>query len=244
MLGVVILHPLADAVDWLDVHQAPSIHKVGFTRYMATRVRTAFTPGMLPMTLIFALVGAGLSALLARIAHRPAGGTRIGLLDPGFDLAGTVAGGEGEQLEFKRSIRWDHSLGRTNRQLEEPVVRTLAGFFNCDGGTLLVGVSDAGEIVGMDEDYATWKRADQDGFGQFMVALVETRLGGDLCSRLHVSTVSAGDRHVGVVAVQPSPRPVWVIETGLARFYIRAASTTRELDARETLGYAPQRWPA
>jgi hypothetical protein len=243
VLGTALLHPVADAVDWLDVHRVPSIHEVGFTRYVVARVRTAFAPGMLPMTLIFATVGAGMGALTGRIARGPGGAAPTGSLDPGLDLVGMIARGEGEQLEFKRSIRWDHALGRTNRMLEEPVVRTLAGFFNCRGGTLLVGVSDSGEVVGMDEDYATWKRSGQDGFSQFMVALVETRLGGDLCSRLHVNTVSAGARHVGVVTAEPSPRPVWVTEGGIARFYIRAGSTTRELDARETLGYAPRHWP-
>ena len=52
------------------------------------------------------------------------------------DLAGVLASGEGAAVEFKRSLTKD-------------VGRELCAFANAGGGTVLVGVSDAGKVVGV-----------------------------------------------------------------------------------------------
>ena len=52
------------------------------------------------------------------------------------ELAGMLARGEGATVEFKRS-------------LTKEVGRTLCAFANAGGGTVLIGVSDAGEAVGV-----------------------------------------------------------------------------------------------
>ena len=54
----------------------------------------------------------------------------------GADLTDMIAGGEGATTEFKRSLTKD-------------IGRELCAFANADGGTVLVGVSDAGRIVGV-----------------------------------------------------------------------------------------------
>ena len=48
---------------------------------------------------------------------------------------------EGQRLEFKSSLRWDHDKGYTNRALEAVAVKTIAGFLNAD--KLLIGVDDS-----------------------------------------------------------------------------------------------------
>ena len=54
----------------------------------------------------------------------------------GADLADVIASGEGATTEFKRS-------------LNKVIGRELCAFANAGGGTVLVGVSDAGKIVGV-----------------------------------------------------------------------------------------------
>ena len=55
-----------------------------------------------------------------------------------------IAGGEGQQLDFKFEI-----------SDSKKIARTLSAFANTDGGTLLVGVKDNGRIAGVrsDEEY-------------------------------------------------------------------------------------------
>jgi hypothetical protein len=52
-----------------------------------------------------------------------------------------IQSGEGQNLEFKSSLRWDLNLSQVNKELTKTVAKTVAGFMNGDGGTLLIGVS-------------------------------------------------------------------------------------------------------
>ena len=63
-------------------------------------------------------------------------GARTMTSNPATELARLVAGGEGVDVEFKRSLTKD-------------VGRGLCAFANAGGGTVLLGVSDAGKIVGV-----------------------------------------------------------------------------------------------
>ena len=103
------------------------------------------------------------------------------------DLPSIIRQGEGPYLEFKSSFRWDIEESRINRSLETVVLKTLAGFLNSHiGGTLLVGVADNGEIIGLENDYQTLKKPDQDGFEQALMTSVSNHLGADLCPLIHV----------------------------------------------------------
>ncbi len=77
-----------------------------------------------------------------------------------------MATGENDRIEFKSSLRWDVKEQRVNKQLEKVVVKTLAGFLNAEGGTLLIGVDDAGAVIGLAGDYEALRKRDRDGFEQ------------------------------------------------------------------------------
>ena len=55
-----------------------------------------------------------------------------------------IAQGESANLEFKSSFRWDLRENKLNRALEGVILKTLAGYMNGKGGTLLIGVADDG----------------------------------------------------------------------------------------------------
>jgi predicted HTH transcriptional regulator len=158
-------------------------------------------------------------------------------------FASLIDGREGEQAEFKASARWDFRLGKMNKDLEDVVARTIAGFLNHRGGTLLVGVGDSGQVTGLEHDFRTLKRGDRDGFEQFVVSLVQTRLGGDVCPHVHVRFEDVEGKDVCRIVAEPSPWPVYCDDEGVARFYLRAGNGTRELDVREALAHVTQRWP-
>lgn len=52
--------------------------------------------------------------------------------------------GESNTLEFKSSYRFDLRQNAVNKALEAVVMKTLAGFMNSEGGTLLLGVTEIG----------------------------------------------------------------------------------------------------
>src|ERR1700733_14410999 len=75
-----------------------------------------------------------------------------------------IQSGEGQILEFKSSLRWDLNLNQVNKELTKTVAKTVAGFMNAHGGTLLIGVSDGGEVLGIDSDIASLSKKNIDGF--------------------------------------------------------------------------------
>src|SRR5208283_3043698 len=82
----------------------------------------------------------------------------------GSNLRELIAQGESDSLEFKSSFRWDLRENKVNRALEGVVLKTIAGYMNGNGGTLLIGVADDGRVVGLGHDYPTLKKPDRDGF--------------------------------------------------------------------------------
>ncbi|MEK6862171.1 MAG: ATP-binding protein, partial [Nanoarchaeota archaeon] len=60
--------------------------------------------------------------------------------------------GESNKLEFKSTLRTNLHTNQADKQVEHSILKTLAAYLNSDGGTLLIGVSDIGEICGIEKD--------------------------------------------------------------------------------------------
>lgn len=98
-----------------------------------------------------------------------------------------VAGGERAEIEFKasmildvRKFRAEPGLPLSSYRLDaltQVVMKTIAAFCNSGGGTLFVGVEDDSALFGMAEDFhlASEKRADFDGWDQFLRGQIESR---------------------------------------------------------------------
>ncbi len=103
------------------------------------------------------------------------------------DLRSLISGGETLSVEFKSD---------RNRLPDSALVEALAALANTNGGVLLEGVEDDGEITGLHQAHR-----DVDG----IVALVENRTTPGLC--VAVESVAAGsDKFVCVIRVPKSSR--------------------------------------
>ena len=159
------------------------------------------------------------------------------------DIEALIADGESDSLEFKSSGRWDYRESKANKALEAVVAKTLAGFLNAKGGTLVIGVNDEGQVIGLEPDYRTLgKRPDRDGYQQFLVNLVSSTLGRDVCASLSISFHAADGREVCVVEAAASPKPVYLEEGATTKFYLRTGNGTQELSTRQSVEYIATRW--
>jgi len=148
-----------------------------------------------------------------------------------------IEGGESEKVEFKSSLRWDFKMGNVNKELERSVLKSIAGFLNVQGGTLIIGVGDNGDITGIEKDCNTFKRKSRDGFEQCIVQLISNYLGTDLCSQVHMMFHHVGGKEVCRVYLEPSPRPVYLQNGKDVRYYLRTGNSTRELNVEEAMHY-------
>src|SRR3712207_6558701 len=92
-------------------------------------------------------------------------------------LRGLIAQGEGPTVEYKSSLRWDYRESRVNRDLTKVAVRTLAAFLNAQGGTLLIGVDDEGNVLGLEADIACLQKKSLDGFELTLRSAIANHLG-------------------------------------------------------------------
>ena len=159
--------------------------------------------------------------------------------------------GEGENVEFKSSLRWDRREERVNKVLEGVIVKTLAGFLNGQGGTLLVGVDDAGAAVGLAADYRTLRKRDRDGLEKRDRDVFELHLQGLLVrdlgeaassSFLTVNFHEIDGEDICQVTVELSDHPIYVDHQKGALFYLRTLNGTRALPIDEAVKYVQTRW--
>jgi len=164
-------------------------------------------------------------------------------VDPEQHVRALIAGGEGEKLEFKSSFRWDRREDRVNRALEAVVVKTVAGFLNAAGGTLLIGVDDAGATVGLTADYRSLKKPDRDGFELHLQQVIGRDLGEAVsASFLTVNFHELDGQDICQVTVEPSDHPIYVEHQNEALFYLRVGNGTRALPVDEVVRYVHSHW--
>lgn len=160
-----------------------------------------------------------------------------------LDVEAIIRNGENDEVELKASARWDYREEKQNKALEAAILKTIAGFVNSKGGLLIIGVADDGAVLGLDKDYKTLsKRPDRDGYQQFLVNLVSTNIGKELCAYLSISFHPANAQEICVVRASKSPQPVYVQDGQQTRFYVRTGNTTQELGTRESVSYISQHW--
>ena len=151
---------------------------------------------------------------------------------------------ETQQVEFKKSARAALENDIPEKVINEGVVKTVAAFLNTSGGTLGIGISDDGDIVGLKPDL-DFKHQDLDGYQNWLTSLMVNNIGGGVVGA-HVSLriESAGSEVVCLVDVSPSPSPVYARTTkGDNCFYVRINTTTRILEGPHIPNYIDGHWP-
>jgi type I restriction enzyme R subunit len=112
-----------------------------------------------------------------------------------------LARGEDGHLEYKSTFRWDLKQSVVSKVIETTVLKTVAAFLNSrEGGTLLVGASDDGSVLGLEADYITIRKHGKDDADLFQLALTQAVLNSDgACAATNVTTqiFSQTVRHAG-----------------------------------------------
>jgi hypothetical protein len=246
LIGVLILAP---SYDYISAREQ-SVDPLSSFEYMFGQVADMMTGRIshnnLMLLVFYAEIGAAiglLSLFLFRVIHQRFVHIDYLKMELDKDLPSIIRQGEGPYLEFKSSLRWDMAESRINRALEGVILKTLAGFMNSSvGGTLLIGVADNGEVIGLEKDYQTLKRPDQDGFEQAVMTAISANLGADLCAFVHVLFHVIDGKHVCRLIVSPANRPVFVEQGNAQKFYLRTGGATRDLNIKEALDFIGGRW--
>jgi uncharacterized protein with ParB-like and HNH nuclease domain len=164
------------------------------------------------------------------------------------DLLDMIQSGEHGFLEFKSTMRWNWKENKLDKKMEEIILKTISAFSNAEGGKLLIGVTDEGEILGLESDYNTFKEANKDHFELHLRNIVNNTFGKEYtATNLNVRFPIVNDGEICEIDIKASNKPLYleVADKGGAmqkKFYIRSGNTSQELDIQATASYIIKRF--
>lgn len=156
-----------------------------------------------------------------------------------------IAARESSRVEFKQTARVNLATRQSDPVIEQMVVRAVAGFMNASGGTLLIGVTDAGEVFGVETDFKTLgSKKNFDGFELWLTSKLDKALGPTAVSHVSVAFDQFPKGTVCRVDVRPGKSATYVRGArDESDLYVRLNNSTRRLNVAEAVEYVRSRWP-
>ena len=106
-------------------------------------------------------------------------------------------------------------------------LKTIAAFLNTDGGTLLIGVSDSGDIKGLEKDFRLCSKHDADGLEQKLRSLFRDRFKPDTLGKVIIQFEYLPEGVVCRIDIEPSHDVVYLDGKDV---YARDGNTSRRLE--------------
>ncbi|MEO7424765.1 MAG: RNA-binding domain-containing protein [Fibrobacteria bacterium] len=154
-------------------------------------------------------------------------------------IADVIAAGEGSSTEFKSTLRQNLHTKVPDAKMEHAALKSIAAFLNSrEGGTLVIGVDDSGQALGLEADGFP----NEDKLNLHLSNLIRARLG--VATMLNVNPHFEGfqGKRVLVVDCLSSGVPVYLKTGSTEEFYIRAGASTASLTPSEMADYIKQRF--
>ena len=152
--------------------------------------------------------------------------------------------GESKTVEFKSTLRWNLKEEKKDpKVITQSALKTIAAFLNTEGGDLLIGVEDSGNVLGISLDQFDT----DDKFMLHLSHVVQSGLGALSVTRIDPRVQLVDGKGVCVVSCQRSPEPVYLKWKGLETsadgdFFVRGGPGTIKLDADDAQAFINTRF--
>ncbi|HRY15362.1 MAG: putative DNA binding domain-containing protein [Candidatus Competibacteraceae bacterium] len=141
--------------------------------------------------------------------------------------------GESPNLEFKSTLRTNLRTGKTGKEIELAWLKSVVGFLNSDGGILLIGVNDGGEVVGIAAD----QFENDDKCLLHFKNLINQHVGAEFSKYLHAEIRPVTGKTVVAVVCEKAREPAFLLAGGNEEFHIRSGPSSIKLTPRQMLQY-------
>ena len=149
----------------------------------------------------------------------------------GNEIARMIADGESKTVEFKSTLRVNLHTGKPDEKMRDAVLKNIAAFLNTDGGTLIIGVDDDRNPLGLYNDGFL----DEDKMGLHLRNIVNDQIGANVWGSVRPEFASYRNERVLVIRCDKSSFPVYVGKN--EEFYIRTGPGATPLRPREITPY-------
>jgi hypothetical protein len=162
--------------------------------------------------------------------------------DPNSEVTEIIAAGETDSVEFKSTLRFDLHQGKVNKKLEYVIAKTVAAFMNTEGGSLLIGVDDSHNVLGLDADIQSLPKQNIDGFELHLVEVLKKYIGVNAAKYVKITFPEIDDEQICFVRVSKSGSPIFTTFEGREDFFVRMGCSSQPLSREEQSKYETSHW--
>ncbi|OPX29249.1 MAG: hypothetical protein B1H06_01825 [Candidatus Cloacimonas sp. 4484_143] len=185
-------------------------------------------------TILILVFGSVLFMILVRLYNRAIPVQYItSEQEKGKELLELIKKGESDKLEFKSTLRWNLKADKADKNIEKSALKTLVAYLNSEGGKLLVGVEDDGNILGIAAD----KFPNDDRFMLHLNNMIKQHIGLEFSKWIHYRIIEEEDKKVLLVECEKSSDPAFLIIGEDEDFYIRVGPASRKLSTKQALSF-------
>jgi hypothetical protein len=148
-----------------------------------------------------------------------------------------ILSGENEKIEIKSTLRFDLREENVNKKLEYVVAKTISAFLNSEGGTLIIGVDDDGNILGLEKDFQTLSKQNTDEFELHLRQVIKKYLGENFEKYLKISFPKIDDKEICVIKILKSGKPVFLTFESNESFFVRIGNASIPKNRQEQSEY-------
>jgi hypothetical protein len=141
--------------------------------------------------------------------------------------------GESATVEFKETFGLDVKKGTKEKYIELSALKTVVAFLNTAGGVLLVGVTDGGDICGIQDEVKKLHK-NSDAYLLHIKNQLKNRVGEQYYPFIDHRLVDLGSTKVLMVSCRPASAPCYLDGKD---FYVRTNPATDKLEGPKLVEY-------
>ena len=139
---------------------------------------------------------------------------------------------ESDRLEYKSTFQWDVRRACENKDLRFSTLKTIAAFLNSEGGTLIIGVEDNGNIFGLEKDLSLLSNGNIDKLERTIIDSICQYIGSNFTQQIKIRFEKIDGKDVCAIDIKKSVKKAWLQKTNEKKleFYIRMSNRSEPLD--------------
>ena len=148
-------------------------------------------------------------------------------------------GRENTTVELKQTLRLDIKTNNSEKHILTSALKTIPAFMNTNGGILLIGVSDDGEVTGMDHEIEQFHKDSQDNFKLWFGKLLDRRIGKEFINKIEFELVLVKEKYVLKVECSAITEGNGCYLDG-KDFYVRRHAYSEKLEGPDLVKYSKE----
>jgi len=158
----------------------------------------------------------------------------LGGLTDAEKVLSLIRQGESAELEFKETFSLCIRRQTKEKDIELSSLKTIAAFLNTNGGTLLIGINDSAQVVGLKREIEKFWKNKNDKFLLNFKNAIQSKIGEEFYPFINHKIVSIDNLDIVLVECKKSTKGCFLNKKD---FYVRTNPATDKLEGPQLVEY-------